>query len=62
MKHKYRILFGVSAGVLMSVLWGIVFSNLLGIPGIFVGIGFGSAFASCGCLLGDMIDKKNNNK
>ena len=62
MKHKYKIIFGFSFGVVMSVLWGIVFYNLLGIPGIFVGIGFGVAFASCGCLIGNIIDEKNNKK
>lgn len=58
MKHKYKIIFGISAGVIMSVLWGFVFYNTLSTPGIFVGIGFGVAFASCGCLIGDIKDQK----
>ena len=62
MKHKYTILFGAAAGVGMAVLWSIVFFRLLNVPGIFVGIGFGAAFASCGCLLGGMIDQKKNTK
>ena len=62
MKHRYKLIFGISAGGVMSVLWGIVFFNILGVPGLFVGIGFGVAFASCGCLIGDIIDKKNNGK
>ena len=62
MKHKYKLVFGILAGVVMSVLWSIVFYNILNVPGIFVGIGFGVAFASCGCLIGDIIDKKSNGK
>lgn len=62
MKHRYKLIFGISAGGVMSVLWSIVFFNILGVPGLFVGIGFGAAFASCGCLIGDIIDKKNNGK
>ena len=59
-KHKYTVLLGVLFGVVMTVLCGIVFSNILGTSGIGVGIAFGVAFTCCGCLLGYAIDKKNN--
>ena len=62
MKHKYKLIFGIAAGAVMSVLWSFVFYNILNLPGIFVGIGFGIAFAFCGGLIGDIIDKKNNNQ
>ena len=45
-----------------NVLWGTVFSSILGMSGIGVGIALGVAFACCGCLLGYAIDKKNNSK
>lgn len=60
MKYKYTVLLGILFGTVMTVLWGTVFSNILGISGIGVGIAFGVAFFCCGCLLGYAIDKKNN--
>lgn len=33
MKYKYTMLFGILFGVVMSVLWGIVFSSSLGSSG-----------------------------
>ena len=60
MKYKYTVLLGILFGTVMTVLWGIVFSSILGISSIGVGIALGVAFACCGCLLGYAIDKKNN--
>ena len=60
MKYKYTFLLGILFGVVMKVLWATVFSSILGMPGIGVGIALGVAFACCGCLLGYAIDKKNN--
>lgn len=60
MKYKYTVLFGILFGATMTILWGTVFSNILGTAGIGVGIALGVAFACCGCLLGHAIDKKNS--
>lgn len=60
MKYKYTVLLGILFGIAMSALWGVVFSNVLGISGIGAGIALGVAFACCGCLVGYTIDKKNN--
>lgn len=60
MKYKYTVLFGILFGATMNVLWGTVFTNILGKSGIGVGIGLGVAFACCGCLLGYVIDKRNS--
>lgn len=38
MKYKYTVLFGILFGATMNVLWGTVFTNILGKPGIGVGI------------------------
>ena len=62
MKYKYTVLLGILFGVVMNVLWGVVFSSFLGTSGIGVRIAFGVAFACCGCLFGYAIDKKNNGK
>ena len=60
MKYKCTVLFGILFGATMNVLWGTVFTNILGKPGIGVGIALGIAFACCGCLLGYVIDKRNS--
>lgn len=60
MKYKYTVLLGILFGVVMNVLWGTVFSDIIGVSGIGVGIAFGAAFACCGCLFGYSIDKKNS--
>lgn len=62
MKYKYTLLFGILFGVVMNVLWGTVFMNILGPSGLGVGIGLSAAFASCGCLFGYAIDRKNRDK
>ena len=59
MRYTYTILFGILFGVAMNVLWGLVFSAILGAPGFGVGLLFAVAFACCGCLLGYAIDRKN---
>lgn len=58
MKYKYTVLIGIAFGVVANVIGGIVFSSLLGT----YGIGLGALAACCGCLLGYVIDKKNNSK
>lgn len=58
MKYKYAVLIGIAFGVIANVLGGIVFPGLLGT----YGIGLGALAACCGCLLGYVIDKKNNSK
>lgn len=62
MKYKYTVLLGILFCVVMSFLWGIVFSNILGTSGISVDVALGVAFACCGCLIGYAIDKKHNDK
>lgn len=62
MKYKYTVLLGILFGVVMNILWGTVFSGILGVSGIGVGIALGVSFACCGCLLGYAIDKKNKDK
>ena len=62
MKYKYTVLLGILFGVVMIALWGTVFTNIIGVSGIGVGICVGVAFACCGCLFGYAIDKKSNDK
>ena len=62
MKYQFTLLFGIIFGVVMNILWRQVFSCILGISGIGVGIVLAVAFACCGCLFGYAIDKKHNNK
>lgn len=62
MKYRYTVLLGIFFGVGMSVLWGTVFSGILGTSGIGVGIALGVAFACCGCLFGYAVDRKNSKK
>lgn len=62
MKYKYTILWGIIWAVVFGILGGIVFSKVLGLPGIAVGIIFAVAFGSCGCLFGYPMDRKNNSK
>lgn len=62
MRYKNTIIFGIMFGIIMTIIWNVVFTNILGPSGFGVSIGFGVAFACCGCLLGYSIDKKNNDK
>lgn len=62
MKYTYTVLFGILFGTVMTVLWGVVFSNILGSAGTGIGICFGVAFACCGCLIGYAADKKNRDR
>lgn len=62
MKHKYTMLFGITFGAAMALVWSVVFCNMLGAGGIGVGVCIGIAFASVGCLLGHSIDEKNDKK
>lgn len=62
MKYKYTILLGITFGIIMTILWNVVFMNIIGPAGFGVSIGLGVAFACCGCLFGYSIDKKNKDK
>lgn len=62
MKYKYTVLLGITFGVAMNILWGTVFSMILGQSGMGVGIALGVSFACCGCLLGYAVDKKHRDE
>lgn len=63
MKHKYAAVFGIAFGAAMALVWSVVFCNIHGASGIGVGVCFGIAFASVGCLLGrSMLFKRKEQK
>lgn len=62
MKYKFTALIGIASGIIMSLLWGMIFTNIIGDAGALVGIIFGISFACLGGLAGYSIDKRHNRK